>query len=85
MGIIIMGTRIRTEMKDDSRKESIVRFERVSALADEILGDRTKSSLWLQTPNPALKNRAPCDLLETDEDMRFVETVLGRIAHGIYS
>jgi putative toxin-antitoxin system antitoxin component (TIGR02293 family) len=65
--------------------DRIVRIARVLALADETLGDRSKSSRWLQTPNRALEGHTPFQLLDTDAGVRSVETVLGRIAYGVYS
>lgn len=62
-----------------------VRLARVIALAKETLGSSRKASLWLQTPNRALEEQQPLDLLDTDAGVRSVETVLGRIAYGIYS
>lgn len=62
-----------------------VRLARVVALAQETLGGSHKASLWLQTPNRALEDERPLDLLDTDGGVRSVETVLGRIAYGIYS
>ena len=65
--------------------DRMVRIARVLALADETLGDRTKAARWLQTPNRALNDSAPFELLDTDTGVRSVETVLGRIAYGVYS
>ncbi len=62
-----------------------VRLARVVALAAETLGTSRKASLWLQTPNRALEGQTPLELLDTDGGVRSVETVLGRIAYGMYS
>ena len=40
---------------------------------------------WLNLPNPALKNRVPIDLAETDSGAREVEAILSRIAYGDYT
>ena len=65
--------------------DRMVRLARVLALADDTLGDRTKSSRWLQTPNAVLEGCTPFELLDTDAGVQSVETVLGRIAYGVYS
>lgn len=65
--------------------DRMVRLARVLAFANETLGDRAKVSHWLQTPNAALDGKRPFDLLDTDAGVRSVETVLGRIAYGVYS
>jgi putative toxin-antitoxin system antitoxin component (TIGR02293 family) len=68
-----------------SREQSdlIVRLARMQAIADEVFGDRRKSYAWLRRPNGALDGQVPLSLLDTEEGGRLVETVLGRIAHGI--
>jgi putative toxin-antitoxin system antitoxin component (TIGR02293 family) len=62
-----------------------VRLARIVALTVDTLGDSTKASSWLQSPNRALDGERPLDLLDTDTGTRSVETILGRIAYGIYS
>jgi putative toxin-antitoxin system antitoxin component (TIGR02293 family) len=62
-----------------------VRLARILALATETLGDIAKASRWLQTPNRALDGQAPFHLLDTDAGVQSVETILGRIAYGVYS
>jgi putative toxin-antitoxin system antitoxin component (TIGR02293 family) len=62
-----------------------VRLARVMANAEDTLGTMQKASRWLQTPNRALDGEAPFDLLDTDAGVQSVETVLGRIAYGVYS
>ena len=62
-----------------------VRFARIVALATETFGTREKASLWLKAPNRVLEGQVPLELLDTDAGVRSVETVLGRIAWGIYS
>ena len=62
-----------------------VRFARVVAQAKDTFDDLSKAAHWLQTPNRILKGRRPIDLLDTDAGIQEVETVLGRIAYGVYS
>ena len=62
-----------------------VRLARVLALASETLGDKANATRWLQTPNRALEGQVPFDLLDTDAGVQSVETILGRIAYGVYS
>jgi putative toxin-antitoxin system antitoxin component (TIGR02293 family) len=65
--------------------DRLVRLARVVANAVETLGTNEKASLWLKTPNRALDGMAPLQLLDTEAGVGSVETVLGRIAYGIYS
>lgn len=62
-----------------------VRLARVMARATDVLGDKAKASHWLQTPNRALAGRKPLELLDTDAGVQSVDTILGRIAYGVYS
>jgi putative toxin-antitoxin system antitoxin component (TIGR02293 family) len=65
--------------------DRMVRLARVVALATDTLGTTKKASLWLQTPNRVLGGETPLSLLDTDSGVRSVETILGRIAWGVYS
>ncbi len=60
-----------------------VRLARLDAQATEVLGDPERARRWLRTPNPALEGRVPLELSVSSEGARLVETVLGRIAHGV--
>ena len=73
------GTRL-TPMESDRA----VRFARVLALTIDTLGDTAKATQWLQTKNRALQGHTPFELLDTDAGVQTVETVLGRIAYGVY-
>ncbi len=61
------------------------RLMRVAAQAAEVLGSKEKASSWLRSPNRALAGSRPLDIIDTDLGAREVETVLGRIEHGVYS
>ncbi len=61
----------------------MVRLARIQAAADEVFGDRAEARLWLREKNGALGGQLPLELLDTEEGGRAVESVLGRIAHGI--
>ena len=61
----------------------LVRVARVIAAAEETFGSREKAGTWLRRPTTALAGESPLDLLDTDEGAREVETLLGRVAHGI--
>ena len=62
-----------------------VRFARLLATTIDVLGPREKAAHWLQSVNRALDGRTPFELLDTDAGAQSVETVLGRIAYGVYS
>lgn len=65
------------------QSDRLVRVARVIADAEETFGSQAKAGLWLRRPSIALAGERPLELLDTDEGAREVETLLGRIAHGI--
>ena len=62
-----------------------VRLARVVARSIEVLGSPENAADWLRTPHPVLEDRTPFEMLDTDAGVQLVETILGRIAYGIYS
>jgi putative toxin-antitoxin system antitoxin component (TIGR02293 family) len=57
----------------------------VIAHAIGVFGDEQKATHWLSSPLALFGNRAPADLLETDEGIDLVERTLTRIEHNIPS
>lgn len=54
--------------------------------AERTFGDKSVAMRWLIRPNRALEGKEPLDLAtRSDDGLRRVQTVLGRIEHGIYS
>jgi putative toxin-antitoxin system antitoxin component (TIGR02293 family) len=62
--------------------EKILRLARVQARAAETFG-REKARLWLLRPCEPLDGRPPLALLASESGARAVETLLGRIDHGL--
>ena len=65
------------------QSDRLVRVARLIAVAEETFGSQEKANIWLRRPTTALDGEQPLDLLDTDEGARQVETLLGRIGHGI--
>jgi putative toxin-antitoxin system antitoxin component (TIGR02293 family) len=63
----------------------ISRLLRINEAANRTFGDAAFARKFLSLPNPALGDRVPNELAETDAGAREVEVILGRIAHGVYS
>jgi putative toxin-antitoxin system antitoxin component (TIGR02293 family) len=57
----------------------------VIAHAVAVFGNEQKAVHWLSTPLPLLEDRAPQELLSTDEGRKLVEQVLTRIENNIPS
>ncbi len=51
----------------------------------DTFGDRAKALSWLATPNPALNDAQPVDLVQTSKGAEQVEEILTRIDYGIFS
>jgi putative toxin-antitoxin system antitoxin component (TIGR02293 family) len=65
------------------QSDRLVRVARVLAAAEATFGSQEKAGVWLRRPTTALAGERPLHLLDTDEGAREVETLLGRISHGI--
>jgi putative toxin-antitoxin system antitoxin component (TIGR02293 family) len=48
-------------------------------------GDVDAARTWLSTPAPALGDRTPEDVAATDLGAREVESLIGRLEHGVFS
>lgn len=62
----------------------LLRTAQITKRAKEVLGE-TEAAPWLHQAQPALNNRIPLDLLETEPGSRAVEQLLGRIDYGVYT
>ena len=65
------------------QSDRLIRVARMLASAEETFGSQQKAGIWLRRQTTALAGERPLDLLDTDEGAREVETLLGRISHGI--
>lgn len=63
----------------------IARIALTILFAEEVFGNIEKAHNWLRMPNKALDDHAPIELLSTNYGARIIETILGRIQHGVYS
>ena len=68
-----------------SESDAIARLLRIAEAATKAFGDAEFARKFLNLPNPALNDRIPFELAETDAGAREVEAVLARIADGVYS
>ncbi|WP_029074062.1 type II RES/Xre toxin-antitoxin system antitoxin [Kaistia adipata] len=65
------------------QSDRLMRAARVIAAAEETFGSQQKAATWLRRPTAALDGETPLSLLDTSEGALQVETLLGRIGHGI--
>ena len=66
---------------DESDK--LARFVRIHAMVTALLGE--EADAWLREPNPALGGKIPLHYMSSDSGSQMIESLLGRIAHGIPS
>ena len=65
--------------------DGIARLIRVAELARRVFRDEDFAREFLRLPNPALGNRIPSELAETEAGAREVEAIITRIAYGDYT
>lgn len=64
--------------------DAVARLLRVTEAAVKAFGDADFARRYLNLPVPALGNKIPLELAETDSGAREVEAALLRFEHGIY-
>ncbi len=82
-------TRTLSRRKDTGRLEAmesdrLFRLARIIAHAVAVFEATERARDWLETPNRALGDQRPLELLDTDAGAREVDDALGRIEHGIF-
>ena len=65
--------------------DRLYRALRVVAQAVGVLEDAGAAVQWLRTPQRALGNAVPLELLRSDAGARAVESLLGRMECGVYT
>jgi putative toxin-antitoxin system antitoxin component (TIGR02293 family) len=68
---------------DPAESDRLLRLVRLVAAANETFGDQEKAMTWLSRENRALDGLTPLSLADTDLGAKGVETLLGRIGHGL--
>lgn len=64
--------------------DGLARLLRVVKAARELFRNNENADLFLRSPNPALGERIPMEMARTDIGAREVETIIGRLSHGIF-
>ncbi len=55
----------------------------IEALAEAVIGNKQQAHRWLSDPNLALGDKAPIDLLGSEQGYERVKTLLLRIEYGV--
>jgi len=77
--------RLKEKKLSSEESDKLTRFIRVRSFAAEVFGDGKEADTWLREKNSMLHDQRPLEFLDTDSGSQLVETLLGRIAHGIPS
>ncbi|HKK18573.1 MAG TPA: antitoxin Xre/MbcA/ParS toxin-binding domain-containing protein [Opitutales bacterium] len=72
----------RLDMQESDR---LLRYARLFARAEEVLGSAESAREWLHSPARALGYVRPLEFAETEAGARETENILGRIEHGVFS
>ena len=67
-----------------AESERFLRFIRILARAEEVLGERDAALTWVRTPNTSLGSVSPEEILDTDIGATAVLDALGRLQQGVY-
>jgi putative toxin-antitoxin system antitoxin component (TIGR02293 family) len=67
-----------------SEADAVARLLRVTEAAIKAFGDADFARRYLSLPVPALADKIPLELAQTDSGAREVEAALMRFAHGVY-
>lgn len=65
--------------------DGLARLLRVVKAARELFENDENADIFLRSPNPTLGDRIPIHMAQTDIGAREVETIIGRLAYGVYS
>jgi putative toxin-antitoxin system antitoxin component (TIGR02293 family) len=74
--------------RNDFTSEELARISRLMELiqsALRVLGNVGSVKEWLRSTNPAMANRAPSSMINSDSERTEAERVLGRIEYGVFS
>jgi len=71
---------------DAGHSDRLVRFARLFRLATKLYdGDEAAARAWLSKPARALDGETPLDHAGTETGAREVESLIGRLEHGVYT
>jgi len=87
--LVSMSLRTLTRRKEQGRlqpeeSDRLLRASRIFAQALQLFeGDAESARRWLTSPQVALGGERPFDMIKTDIGVREVESLIGRLEHGI--
>lgn len=73
------------ELLKQDESERVLRLLNLYARAVEVFEDKDRATSWFSSRPKALGGKTPLEFMETEPGARWVEDVLGRIEHGVFS
>jgi putative toxin-antitoxin system antitoxin component (TIGR02293 family) len=65
--------------------ERVIRLYTVYQKAVDVFDDEERAARWFSSHPKALGGKTPLEFMETEPGARYVEKLLGRIEHGVFS
>jgi putative toxin-antitoxin system antitoxin component (TIGR02293 family) len=65
--------------------ERVIRLYSVYQKAVEVFADEERAARWFSSHPKALGGKTPLEFMETEPGARYIEKLLGRIEHGVFS
>ncbi len=65
--------------------ERVVRFARLFGIVMDVFETQEATREWLKTANPGTANESPLSYADTEFGAREVESLIGRIDHGVFN
>jgi putative toxin-antitoxin system antitoxin component (TIGR02293 family) len=73
------------ELLKQDESERVLRLLSLYARAVEVFEDQERATRWFSSRPKALGGKTPLEFMQTEPGARWVEDVLGRIEHGVFS
>jgi putative toxin-antitoxin system antitoxin component (TIGR02293 family) len=68
-----------------NESDKAVRVARITAMAEQVFGERERSWRWLRKAKRRFDGKTPVEMLATEAGARLVEEMIGQIEHGIFA
>ena len=70
---------------DQNESERVIRLFSVYQKAVDVFEDEDRAARWFSSHPKALAGKTPLEFMQTEPGARYVERLLGRIEHGVFS
>jgi putative toxin-antitoxin system antitoxin component (TIGR02293 family) len=70
---------------DQNESERVIRLFGIYQKAVDVFEDEDRAARWFSSRPKALGGKTPLEFMETEPGARYVDKLLGRIEHGVFS